>query len=114
MTNFFEAIAAGKEVFKEVLDAFHDAPVHFTRTGCSGVARGHTYGDDRTSIIQSPKIGLTQAGAEARATTCATHRGNLTRPEREKSHAGKKKQRDFTQADIEQVIIDLARSKQPS
>jgi hypothetical protein len=43
-----------------------------------------------------------------------THRGDSTRPERKQSHAGKKKQRDFTQADIEQVIIDLARPKQPS
>jgi transposase len=43
-----------------------------------------------------------------------THRGDSTRVERKESRVGKKKQRDFTQADIEQVIIDLARSKQPS
>jgi transposase len=43
-----------------------------------------------------------------------THRGDSTRPERKESRVGKKKQREFTQADIEQVIIDLARSKQPS
>ena len=43
-----------------------------------------------------------------------THRGDSTRPERKESHAGKKKQREFTQADIEQVIVDLARKKQPS
>ncbi|MGS0979383.1 ISNCY family transposase [Burkholderia glumae] len=43
-----------------------------------------------------------------------THRGDSTRPERKESHAGKKKQREFTQADIEQVIVELAHQKQPS
>ncbi|CAM2178258.1 Integrase catalytic subunit [Paraburkholderia sacchari] len=43
-----------------------------------------------------------------------THRGDSTRTERKQSHARKKKQREFTQADIEQVIVDLAGQKQPS
>lgn len=42
-----------------------------------------------------------------------THRGESSRTERKPSHARKKKQREFTQADIEQVIVDLARQKQP-
>jgi hypothetical protein len=43
-----------------------------------------------------------------------THRGDSTRTERKQSHARRKKQREFTQADIEQVIVDLAGQKQPS
>ncbi|MCE4547799.1 integrase catalytic subunit [Caballeronia calidae] len=43
-----------------------------------------------------------------------THRGDSTRTQRKQSHARKKKQREFTQADIEQVIVDLAGQKQPS
>lgn len=43
-----------------------------------------------------------------------THRGDSTRTERKQSHARKKKQREFTQADIEQVIVSLAGQKQPS
>lgn len=43
-----------------------------------------------------------------------THRGDSTRTERQQSHARKKKQREFTQADIEQVIVGLAGQKQPS
>ncbi len=42
-----------------------------------------------------------------------THRGDSTRPERKESHAGKKKQREITQSDIERVIVDLAGQKQP-
>ncbi|MCP3728788.1 ISNCY family transposase, partial [Paraburkholderia sp. CNPSo 3272] len=43
-----------------------------------------------------------------------THRGDSTRTERKQGHARRKKQREFTQADIEQVIVDLAGQKQPS
>ncbi|WP_433706548.1 ISNCY family transposase [Paraburkholderia sacchari] len=43
-----------------------------------------------------------------------THRGESTRTERKQGHARSKKQREFTQADIEQVIVDLAGQKQPS
>ncbi|HKR43311.1 MAG TPA: ISNCY family transposase, partial [Paraburkholderia sp.] len=43
-----------------------------------------------------------------------THRGESTRTERKQGHARRKKQREFTQADIEQVIVDLAGQKQPS
>ena len=42
-----------------------------------------------------------------------THRGDSTRTERKESHTRKKKQREFTQADIEQVIVDLGQQKQP-
>lgn len=42
-----------------------------------------------------------------------TNRGDSSRPERKASHAGRKKQREFTQADIERVIVDLAQQKQP-
>ncbi|SAL46326.1 integrase catalytic subunit [Caballeronia cordobensis] len=40
-----------------------------------------------------------------------THRGDSTRTRRNALQPGKKKQRDFTQADIEQVILDLAQSR---
>ncbi len=43
-----------------------------------------------------------------------THRGDSTRPERKEGHTGKKKQREFTQADIERAIVDLAQQKQPT
>ena len=44
-----------------------------------------------------------------------THRGDTTRPNRNELQPGKKKQREFTQADVEQVIVELAgrQAKQP-
>jgi transposase len=41
-----------------------------------------------------------------------THRGDSTRTSRNERQPGKKKQREFTQADIEQVVVDLAQQRQ--
>ncbi|MBN3787473.1 ISNCY family transposase [Burkholderia sp. Ac-20353] len=41
-----------------------------------------------------------------------THLGDSTRTNRKEREPGKKKQREFTQADVEQVIVDLAKRKQ--
>ncbi|KUZ68660.1 integrase [Burkholderia ubonensis] len=41
-----------------------------------------------------------------------THRGDSTRTNRNERQPGKKKQREFTQADVEQVIVDLAQRRQ--
>jgi len=41
-----------------------------------------------------------------------THRGDSTRTDRNEPQAGKKKQREITQADIEHVIVDLAQRRQ--
>lgn len=41
-----------------------------------------------------------------------THRGDSTRTNRNEPQPGKKKQREFTQADVEQVIVDLAQRRQ--
>ncbi len=41
-----------------------------------------------------------------------THRGDSTRTNRNDRQPGKKKQREFTQADIEQAITDLAQRRQ--
>jgi hypothetical protein len=38
-----------------------------------------------------------------------THRGESSRTERKESHARKKKQREFTQADVEQVVVELSK-----
>ncbi|NHH79625.1 hypothetical protein DRA46_01695 [Burkholderia gladioli] len=41
-----------------------------------------------------------------------THRGDSTKTNRNTPQPGKKKQREFTQADVEQVIVDLAQRRQ--
>ncbi|HEM7880614.1 ISNCY family transposase [Burkholderia contaminans] len=41
-----------------------------------------------------------------------THRGDATKTNRNTPQPGKKKQREFTQADVEQVIVDLAERRQ--
>lgn len=41
-----------------------------------------------------------------------THRGDSTRTSRNEAEPGKKKQREITQADVEHVILDLARRRQ--
>ncbi len=41
-----------------------------------------------------------------------THRGDSTRTDRNEPQAGKKKQREITQADVEHVIVDLAQRRQ--
>ncbi|MET3820757.1 hypothetical protein ACVK00_002350 [Burkholderia sp. PvR073] len=41
-----------------------------------------------------------------------THRGDPTLTDRNEPQAGKKKQREITQADVEHVIVDLAQSRQ--
>lgn len=41
-----------------------------------------------------------------------THRGDATRTNRNEAEPGKKKRREITQADIEHVIVDLARRRQ--
>ncbi|WP_233869316.1 ISNCY family transposase [Paraburkholderia adhaesiva] len=41
-----------------------------------------------------------------------THRGDTTRTSRNDPQSGKKKQREFTQADVENVIVDLAQRRQ--
>lgn len=41
-----------------------------------------------------------------------THRGDSTRTSRNERQPGKKKQREFTQADVEQTIMDLAQHRQ--
>ena len=41
-----------------------------------------------------------------------THRGDSTRTDRNEPQAGKKKQREITQADVEHVIVELAQRRQ--
>jgi hypothetical protein len=43
-----------------------------------------------------------------------THRGDSTRTVRQKRESGTKKQREFTQADMERVIVDLAQQRNAS
>ncbi|MGP8473898.1 helix-turn-helix domain-containing protein [Burkholderia sp. PR2] len=42
-----------------------------------------------------------------------THRGDSTKTNRNTTQPNKKKQREFTQADVEKVIVDLAERRQP-